>query len=78
MQDRKACGGVELQLRSSMNLGSNLEVSGQLHRPGGFTPAALRIGGWVGLTVRLLPLLEISALLLCHSIKQTCQFFSLP
>ena len=56
MQARKACGGVELQLRSSMNLGSNLEVSGQLHRPGGFTPAALKIGGWVGLTVRLNPL----------------------
>jgi hypothetical protein len=39
-----------------LNLGSNLEVSGQLHRHGPFTPAALRIGGWVGLTVRLDPL----------------------
>jgi len=26
-----------------LNLGSNLEVNGQLHRPGGFTPAAISL-----------------------------------
>lgn len=56
MQAVEACGGVELQLRSTLNLGSNLEVNGQLLRPGGFMSAALKIGGCVGLTVRLDPL----------------------
>jgi hypothetical protein len=57
MQAMKACEGEgRVTAPLILNLGSKLELSGQLHHPGGFTPAALRIAGWVGLTVRLDPI----------------------